>query len=194
MNTKNIGSKILTFFKNRIKSGDIYSTGLNNYYAERIKKGAILSENDYYLIDEIQKRYPPGTFIHEMACGAAQLGHYLSSIGYTVVASECDITRFRLSSDLGEYLGSHCVVVYGNSFELKTAAKVYVTANAESSHVSMKNNIGFIKSKIAEGCDLILNVDLYGESHSDNRKILTENKIEFVELEKGFIFIGKKDV
>jgi hypothetical protein len=193
MNLKKTNDKMTAFFRNRLETMGIGDGGLNNYYAERIQKGSILGEHDFYLIDEIQKRYAPGTFIHEVACGAAQLGHVLALSGYKVVASECDAPRFKLASELGECVGSKCIVVKGNSFELETEARVYVTANAVSSHVNMVKNIGFIRSKLSEGCELILNLDLYGSASIDNRKILSDNGIKFAELEKGFVHIGGKN-
>lgn len=186
---------MLVFFKDRLASLGIDKGGLNNYYAERIAKGSVLGKFDFYLIEEIKKRYASGTFIHEMACGAAQLGHVLSFLGYKVIASECDNLRFKLAGELGEYLGSSCVVVKGDSFEIKTNARVYLTVNAVSSHVNIKNNIGYIRSKLTEGSDLMINADLYGTAKENTRGILKSNGIKFTELDYSFVFIdGQENV
>jgi hypothetical protein len=184
MNAKEINLKMLEFFKRR-KNTD----GYENYYQYKTKAGSILSDNDIYLIDEIQKKYDKKTVIHEMAAGAAQLGHALALMGYNVSASEIWIKRYGLAVELGAYLKSPCRVIHNDSFKIKIQADLFVTANAAASTIGMKKYLSIIRERIGNGSEIILNVDLFGAEAKDNRTILRDNNIAFSEMSNRFIFI-----
>ena len=184
---------MLCFFNERLMSLGVKDGGLENYYNRRIDDKNIIAPEDLYLIDIIQKRYQGDAAIHEMACGAAQLAHTLWLLGYRTSASEIGEKRHRLAVDLGKYLGSGCEIIRGNSFLVDTDADLYVTGNAVTSMIRLENSIEFIREKLACGSDIIFNADLCGDIKSDNRKILDDSGIKYIELENGFLLLRSED-
>jgi hypothetical protein len=189
MNLQEINAKMLVFCKERLAHMGSERGGLLNYYEKRIENGAILNEMDTCIIEEIQKRFAPGTVIHEMACGAAQLGHALSLFGYSVTASEINKERYELAVDLGKYLQSGCQIIRGNSMSIKSNARLYVTVNAVSAYADIKKDMRFFMDRIIRGSQIILNAEKYGDIQNIF-PILDKNEIRYTRLLHGFILMG----
>lgn len=193
MTLKEINEKMLAFFEERLKTMGSLDGGLQNYYEQRIKNKAILGELDIHILKEVQKRYAPPTRIHEMACGAAQLGHALSLLGYHVMASEILCRRHKLAVDLGKYVGSNCRIILGDSRKINFEVKLHVTVNAASSLLDIKKDIDFYSEATSKGSDVIINADLYGKNKSAIREVIKNDDIEIEELGKGFILLGRNN-
>lgn len=188
-----INSKMMRFFTDRRQSLGVINGGLENYYNRRIENGSILNDRDIYILGEIETRYRPGITIHEMASGAAQLGHTLDFLGYFASASELGKKRFLLAVELGKYLGSTCHIINEDSFLIEIPARLFVTVNAISSMVNIKKSIDFIIEKTSGGSDFILNAEVFGTEESNIKQAFIDSGINYTELEKGFLLIASKD-
>ena len=124
---------MVAFSHNRRERMGEKPSGLYDYYTRRVEAGWFLTEAEIYLVDFISANYRPENRIHEMAAGAAQLGHVLALRDYTVEASEIDRKRRAYAKDLGRYVGSKCKIVPEKFQNLDPRAyRLLVTVNAVS--------------------------------------------------------------
>jgi hypothetical protein len=180
---QNINDKMLEFFKTRLEKMGLLESGLQEYYRMRVQSGKILDINDIYLIKEIQSRYQKTDILHELTCGACQVGHTLALLGYNVTASEIYSRRYNLAFELGVFLNSECKVIYGNSFKLNITAKLYYTVNAAFSNLDIKKSFEFFSIKNEKGSDVIINSKLFGKTEVNIGKKM-ENDFLFLEGKK----------
>src|SRR5271157_2837882 len=166
MKLEEINDKMLVFCSNRLQTLGSEKGGLLHYYEQRVENKIILkAERERYLIEYIQNNYPLTTTIHEFACGAAQLGHSLSLLGYEVSASEIMKARFNFATELGLYLNSKCIIIYGDFTKIQTSAKLYITINAVSGDLDLTKNLHLLKEKLNQGSDIIFHAGLYGKQY-----------------------------
>jgi len=185
-----INKIVLGYFKTRYNDLGKNQSGMYNYYHELMSNGNILREEDYYIACYIKENYDAEDVIHEMACGAAQLGHLLSLIGFkNVIATEMDKKRYKLAAGLGKILSSDCIIKNENSFNQDTTYDLVVTNNAVSSTTTFADAKEYFQKVLKSGGNIIINPNIFDGNM--NRELLLDNftKIEigFTELEYDYV-------
>jgi hypothetical protein len=188
-----INKRMVNFTIDRIRSLGETESGAYPYYSALSKNQEMLNSVDLWLIDYIFEKYPEESKIHEIGCGAAQLGHALSSLGYNVIASEVDSRRFNFAFALGAHLNSGCKIVKANSFEVPGKFDLIVTKNAVAGGFVIDNDIRFYQKETQSGADCIINKMLYGDM-SDPIPAIKKAGIEFEILEHNFILMRGRHV
>lgn len=139
------------------------SSGLYRYYENRARSSTLLSDVDRYLVRYVFENYPRKIRIHEIACGAAQLGHALCLLGFQVDASEIDRRRADYARAMGQFLGSECRILHVRCQDHDLSGyDLVLTINAAGSHVSLERDQRYLLSILERGADLIFNPALYG--------------------------------
>ena len=186
-----INNIMVVYFRGQYKEHGKNKSGMYNYYHELMTECTILRDEDVYLIDYIQSHYAPDEKIHEIACGAAQLGHTLSLFDYNITATELDNKRYKLAKGLGKYLGSNCNVLHENSFTQDTGYDLVVTNNAVSSATTFNDSHQYFKDVLKKGGEIIINPNLFDGSM--NKELLLDNfkkvGIGYTELEHDYIIL-----
>lgn len=181
-----VNDKMVAFFEERLAKMGALDGGLYHYYKDMARRKKIIKDEDAYLIEYINSNFDKGTRIHEIACGAAQLGNALSLLEFKVIATEIDRRRYELALALKKHMRSRCRILNENSFEAKIDADLVVTRNAVASTVDISKSVDWFKKMLNRGAAVIINPGLYGGQDRD-RVIDAINGIEFKELKYGFI-------
>lgn len=66
---------------------------IDEYYRVRLAPGNILNNEDKVMLEELCRRWAPGSRVVEIGCGYAQMSAYLAAAGYLVTATDHDRVR-----------------------------------------------------------------------------------------------------
>lgn len=138
------------------------ASGLSNYYARLAEHGTMLRPEEVAVAEYIERTTQKQMPILELCAGAAQLGHLLSLMGYSVSAVEIDERRHAFAIALGAHVGSRCTVVPGRWQDLRLSDwRVLVTINAVTSHIS-PTDTNPLRWHALQGGDLIIRPRQFG--------------------------------
>jgi len=161
--------------------------GAGNYYRRLCSSGDVFTDSAKHLISYILENYNTCTKIHEIGCGAGQIGHALSLFGYDVTGSEINRERYRLAVEIGKEIKSGAKIINSRAFNLPGRYDVAITDNFVGTDIDIASDIWYYTDRCSTA---ILNTSLYGH-HGKNYciSIFSKLNIHYSDIGRSFVEI-----
>lgn len=179
--------KMLNFCISRLVKLDENLSGFYDYYTRRIKKDYILNEDDHYLINYIQTHFDSSINIHEIACGIAQVTHYLALKGFNTSATDINKKRYECAVELGKAINSNNVINFCDfrNYDYKNINLIICVNGIHSIGFDLKSDYNFIIKHLEKGINFLIKVDKQNTKNPEYIKNFSN--VQF--LENNFVLL-----